>query len=83
MSAENMDKSEASTNSNRTQDENNSPDMATIFQGFQNALTQLVAPSKAQTEAFDSLKGELLGKNDVILDVWPWIHASIFDNFIY
>ena len=55
-----MDKSEASTNSNRTRDENNSPDMATVFQGFQNALTQLVAASKAQTEAFNSPKEDLL-----------------------
>ena len=28
-------------------------------------------------------KGELLGKNEVILDVWPWNHVSLFDNFIY
>ena len=28
-------------------------------------------------------KGELLGKNEVILDVWSWNHVSIFDNFIY
>ena len=28
-------------------------------------------------------KGELRGKNEVILDVWPWNHVSIFDNFIY
>ena len=30
-----------------------------------------------------SVKGELRGKNEVILDVWPWNHVSIFDNFIY
>ena len=30
-----------------------------------------------------AVKGELRGKNEVILDVWPWNHVSIFDNFIY
>ena len=30
-----------------------------------------------------TLKGELLGKNEVILDVWPWNYVSIFDNLIY
>ena len=30
-----------------------------------------------------NVKGELRGKNEVILDVWPWNHVSIFDNFIY
>ena len=64
MSAENMGKSEASRNSNRTQDENNSPDMATVFQGFQNALTQLVAASKVQTEAFNSFKEDLVLQPD-------------------
>lgn len=34
MSDENKDKLDASTNSNRTQDDNNLPDMATVFHGF-------------------------------------------------
>ena len=38
--------------------------MATVFQGFQNALTQLVAASKAQTEAFNTLKEDLLLQPD-------------------
>ena len=39
-------------------------DMATVFQGFQKALTQLVAASKAQTEAFNRLKEDLLLQPD-------------------
>ena len=54
MRTENMDKLDASTNSNRTQDDNNLPDMATVFQGFQSDLTQPIAASKSQTEAFNS-----------------------------
>ena len=55
-----MDKFDASTNSNRAQEEDSSPDMAAVLQGFQSALTQLVAASKVQTEAFNSLKEDLL-----------------------
>lgn len=65
MGAENMDKLDASSNSNRTQEKNNSPDMATVFQGFQSALTQLVAALKAQTEAFNSLKEDPLLQPDL------------------
>lgn len=60
MSAENMDKLDASTYTNTAQDENNLPDMATVFQGFQSDLTQPTAASKSQTEAFNSLKEDPL-----------------------
>ena len=50
MGAENLDKLDASSNSNRTQDKKkHSLDMATVFQAFQSALTQPVAALKAQT----------------------------------
>lgn len=64
MGAENLDKLHASSNPNRTQDKNNSPDMATVFQGFQSALTQLVAALKAPTEDFNSLKEDPLLQPD-------------------
>lgn len=38
--------------------------MATVFPGFQSALTQLVTDLKAQTEAFNSLKEDLLLQPD-------------------
>ena len=59
-----MDKLDASTNSNRTGDENNPPDMATVFQGFQSDLIQPIAASKSQTEAFNSLKEDPLIQRD-------------------
>lgn len=34
--------------------------MASVFQGFQSALTQLAAASKAQTGLFNSLKKDLI-----------------------
>ena len=37
----------------------------------------------ASPKTIQMLKGELLGKNEVILNVWPWNFVSIFDNFIY
>lgn len=38
--------------------------MATVFPGFQSALTQLLTVLKAQTEAFNSLKEDLLLQPD-------------------
>ena len=49
MGAENMDKLDASSNSNRTQDKNNSPNMATVFQGFKalwRSLSRLWKPKQ-------------------------------------
>ena len=64
ISSENMNKLNASINSNSTQEENNLPDMATVFQGFQSDLTQPIAASKSQREAFNSLKDDPLIQPD-------------------
>ena len=59
-----MDKLNASINSNSTREENNLPDMATVFQGFQSDLTQPIAAFKSQREAFNSLKDDPLIQPD-------------------
>ena len=49
VGAENMDKLDASSNSNRTQDKNNSPNMTTVFQGFKalwRSLSRLWKPKQ-------------------------------------
>ena len=64
MSADNREKTDSSANSSRTE-ENSSAGMASFLQGLQSSLTKLVEVSKAQTEAFNSLREDILLQPDL------------------
>lgn len=59
MSADDREKTDSSANPSRTEEKNSSADMASVLQGLQSSLTQLVEVSKAQTEAFNSLREDI------------------------
>ncbi|XP_020627015.1 uncharacterized protein LOC110064319 [Orbicella faveolata] len=60
MSADDREKTDSSANPSRTKEKNSSADMVNVLQGLQSSLTQLVKVSKAQTEAFNSLREDIL-----------------------
>ena len=64
MSVDDREKTDSSANSSRTEEKNSSVDMASVLQGLQSSLTQLVKVSKAQTEAFNSLREDILLQPD-------------------
>ena len=64
MSADNREKTDSSTSVVRIEEKNSSADMASILQGLQSSLTQLAEVSKAQTEAFNNLREDLLLQPD-------------------
>lgn len=64
MSADDREKTDSSANSSRTEETNNSAAMASVLQGLQSSLTQLVEVSKAQTEAFNNLREDILLQPD-------------------
>ena len=64
MSTNDREKTDSSANSSRTEEKNSSADIASVLQGFQSSLTQLVEVSEAQTEAFNSLREDILLQPD-------------------
>jgi len=64
MSADDREKTDSSANPSRTKEKNSSADMVNVLQGLQSSLTQLVKVSKAQTEAFNSLREDILLQPD-------------------
>ena len=64
MSAGNGEKTDSSTSVVRIEKKNSSADMASVLQGLQSSLTQLAEVSKAQTEAFNNLRKDLLLQPD-------------------
>ena len=64
MSADNGEKTDSSTSVVRIEEKNSSADMASVLQGLQSSLTQLAEVSKAQTEAFNNLREDLLLQPD-------------------
>lgn len=64
MSADDGEKTDSSASLSRSKEKNSSTDMASVLQGLQSSLTQLVEVSKAQTEAFNSLREDILLQPD-------------------
>ena len=64
MSAGNGEKTDSSTSVVRIEKKNSSADMASVLQCLQSSLTQLAEVSKAQTEAFNNLRKDLLLQPD-------------------
>jgi len=57
-------KTDSSVNPSRTEEKNSLADMVSILQGLQSSLQQLVEVSKAQTEAFNSFREDILLQPD-------------------
>ena len=64
MSADNREKTDSSTSVVRIEEKNSSADTASVLQGLQSSLTQFAEVSKAQTEAFNNLREDLLLQPD-------------------
>ena len=64
MSADDGEKIDSSASLSRSEERNSSADMASVLQGLQSSLTQLVEVSKAQIEAFNSLREDILLQPD-------------------
>ena len=64
MNLDDLGETNTSADCDRNEEKNGSADMAGVLQSLQSSLTQLVQASKAQTEAFNNLREDILLQPD-------------------
>ena len=64
MNLDDPGETNTSADCDRNEEKNGSADMAGVLQSLQSSLTQLVEASKAQTEAFNNLREDILLQPD-------------------
>ena len=65
MSTNNGEKTDSSANPSRSEEKNSLADMVSVLHGLQSSLSKLVKVSKAQTEAFNGLREDILLQPDL------------------